>query len=82
MKKLLEFIVKSISSQPESVKIETIETNEQTEFHLSADPQDIKVIIGKKGRTIKAIRNLLKLKAFKDGKKINLVIDDNSSNQV
>jgi len=79
MEKLLKFIVKSISSKPEEVKIEVQEgEGEQIEFHLRANPEDLKVIIGKKGRTIRAIRNLLKLKAFKEGKKINLIIDEES----
>ena len=77
MEKLLEFIVKSISSKPEEVKVKTQKGEEgQIEFHLQANQEDLKIIIGKKGRTIRAIRNLLKLKAFKEGQKFNLIIDE------
>ena len=80
MEKLLKFIVKSISSKPKEVKVEAQEgEGGLIEFHLQANSEDLKIIIGKKGRTIRAIRNLLKLKAFKEGKKINLVIDEESS---
>ena len=80
MKKLLEFIIRSISSKPEEVKVEAQEgEGGQIEFHLQANPEDLKIIIGKKGRTIRAIRNLLKLKAFKEGKKFNLIIDEKSA---
>jgi len=79
MEKLLEFIIKSISSKPEEVEIKIQEgERDQIEFHLQANPEDLKIIIGKKGRTIRAIRNLLKLKAFKEGKKISLIIDEKS----
>jgi len=50
MEKLLEFIVKSISSKPEEVKVNAQEGKEELiEFHLQANPEDLKIIIGKKG---------------------------------
>ena len=47
------------------------EIKKEAEITLEANPDDIKMIIGKKGRTIKAIRELLKIRAIKEKKKFS-----------
>lgn len=74
MKKLLEFLVKSIVSHPQEVKIEESLQNDTLNYLISAHPDDIKVIIGKKGRTIRSIRELVKVKAILKKKKIDIKI--------
>lgn len=77
MEKLLEFIVKAIVTQPKKVKI----TPEEGEggfinFNLEVDPEDLKIVIGRKGRTIRAIRNLLRLRAISEGKRVGLQLEE------
>jgi len=72
MKKLLEFLLKAIVEHPEDIVIEEKEEEGQLNLNLQANPEDIKIIIGKNGRTIKALRELLKIKAIKQRKKFNL----------
>lgn len=72
MKKLLEFLTKAIVSHPEDVVVEEKKEEEQFNLNLQVNPEDIKIIIGKNGRTIKALRELLKIKAIKDKKRVNL----------
>jgi len=72
MKELFEFLVKNIVEHPEDIVIEEVEEEGQVNLNFQANPEDIKVIIGKNGRTIKAIRELLKIKAIKEKKRINL----------
>lgn len=76
MEKLLEFIVKSIVQNPDKVKIKKEEKENFIDFRLEVDPEDIKIVIGKKGRTIRAIRNLLRLMAMKDGIQVNLQLEE------
>lgn len=76
MEKLLEFIVKSIVEKPAKVEIKKEEKEGISEFFLRVDPEDIKIIIGKKGRTIRAIRNLLRLRAMKEGIRVNLQLEE------
>lgn len=76
MEKLLEYIVKSIVQKPKKVKIKKEKTEVLTNFSLKVDPEDIKIVIGKKGRTIKAIRNLLRLRAIKEGVRVNLQLEE------
>lgn len=76
MEKLLESIVKSIVQKPQKVKIEKESQEGLVNFKLRVDPEDLKIVIGKKGRTIKAIRNLLRLKAIKKGARVNLELEE------
>jgi hypothetical protein len=72
MKELFEFLVKKIVEHPEDIVIEEVEEEGQINLNFQANPEDVKIIIGKNGRTIKAIRELLKIKAIKEKKRINL----------
>jgi len=71
MKDLLSFLTKSIVDHPEEIVIEEKEEDGQTNLSLQANQEDIKMIIGKKGHTIKAIRELLKIRAIKEKKKFS-----------
>ncbi len=72
MKKLLEFLLKAIVEHPEDIIVEEKEEEGQLNLNLQANPEDVKIIIGKNGRTIKALREILKIKAIKEKRKVNL----------
>ena len=78
MKNLLESIIKEIVDHPEKVVVEEVEDNGLISLKLSVAPEDMGKVIGKGGKIIKAIRNLMKIKAVKDQKRImvNLVDHD------
>ncbi|MFC5630551.1 MULTISPECIES: KH domain-containing protein [Streptococcus] len=72
---LIIAIVKPLISQPDNLTIKIEDTPEFLEYHLSLDPQDIGRVIGKKGRTITAIRAIV-YSVPTSGKKVRLVIDE------
>jgi predicted RNA-binding protein YlqC (UPF0109 family) len=73
MKDLLEYLVKSIVSKPEAVKVEEIVTPDGfVNLRLTVDPEDMGSVIGKGGRIIKALRNLVRVKAIKEDKRVNV----------
>lgn len=74
MEKLLEFLIKSIVNYPQEVSISENTQGDFFNLTIKANPEDIKIIIGRAGRTIHAIRNLLWVVASKQGKKVNLTI--------
>jgi len=76
MKKLLKFLISNIVNHPREIVIEEEEKDNLLGLKIKVNPEDIKIIIGKKGRTIKAIRNLLRLKANKQGKRVNLLLEE------
>ena len=72
---LIIAIVKPLISQPESLTLKIVDTPEFLEYHLDLDQSDIGRVIGKKGRTISAIRTIVYSVPTSD-KKVRLVIDE------
>lgn len=57
-----------------TVQIEKIDEDDIITFNIKAPEESIGLIIGKNGKTIKTIRNLLKVRATLDKKKVNLTV--------
>ena len=69
MKELLEHIVKSIVNNPDDVKIEERESVDfpgLTILTIEVAENDKGVVIGRKGRTINAIRDLITINAIRN----------------
>jgi uncharacterized protein len=60
VKNLLEFIIKSIVSNPNDVVIEESETPSETILLVKANKDDYGKIIGKNGRVIQSLRSIIK----------------------
>ncbi len=74
MKELISCIVKSLVDNQDAVKIKEIGGEKTTVIELSVDKNDLGKIIGKEGKTIKAIRTILNAASKKSGKKAVLEI--------
>lgn len=72
MKDLLEFIVTNLVTKPEAIQIDEQNQNGEINLSLTVDPQDMGLIIGKGGQTIKAIRKLLIVRAMAENVRVNL----------
>jgi len=73
MRDLLEYLVKSIVERPEDVKVEETKTPEGfVNLQLSVAPEDMGMVIGKGGRIIRALRNLVRVKAIKENRRVNV----------
>lgn len=62
MKELLELIIKNIIDD-EKFEVEEIDDQERVTLIIKAPQDKLGLIIGKEGRTIKAIQDLLRIKA-------------------
>ena len=70
MKDLLSYILTSITDS--TFEIEEEETDGFITYTVKAPQDIIGKIIGKNGKTIHSIKNLLKIKAIKEQKKIEI----------
>jgi len=77
MKKFLEYIITSFVNHPQDVRIIEKKEKETLAFTIKVNPEDIKILIGKNGQTIKAIREIVKIKAIIEKKKIIIKIEEN-----
>ena len=76
MKDLLEYVVKSLVNNPDSVQIDESENDGEVVFEVRVAPEDMGRIIGKGGRIAKAVRSLMKAASFKENKRFNVEIID------
>lgn len=72
----VEFIVKSLVSKPDAVKIERRIDEKGVLLELSVDPEDLGRVIGKRGATAQSIRTLLRALGTKNDARYNLKIVD------
>ncbi|MEK7518269.1 MAG: KH domain-containing protein [Patescibacteria group bacterium] len=79
MKKALEYIIASIVESPEKVEISEGEDNGIINFTIKVAPSDMGRVIGKNGKVIRGIRNVIKIPAIKQNKKINITLAEDSS---
>jgi len=59
MKELIEYIVKAVVDNPEDVNVTQVDGESTVVFELRVRQEDVGKVIGKKGRTINAIRTIL-----------------------
>jgi predicted RNA-binding protein YlqC (UPF0109 family) len=71
---LIEYITKNLVEKPESVVVNEVAGEKTTIIEISVDREDIGRIIGKKGRTARALRTILNAAAMKQNKRAALEI--------
>lgn len=82
MKELLEHIVKSIVNNPDDVKVEERESVDfpgLTILTIEVAESDKGVVIGRKGRTINAIRDLITINAIRNDRRVKVMIKDDNN---
>ena len=76
MNEALQFIVKSIVDNPDKVSIGEQDDNGILNLIVTVSKEDMGKVIGKEGKVIRSIRNIMKIKAMKTGKKINISLNE------
>lgn len=80
MKEFVAYIVKNLVDNPDKVRINEVGGTQTLIIELAVEKGDIGKIIGKKGKTINAIRTLLMSVASRNGIRVNLeIIEDDKS---
>ncbi|MBW2690440.1 MAG: KH domain-containing protein [Deltaproteobacteria bacterium] len=75
MKELIEFIAKALVDNPDAITVsEDVDADGTILVKLAAAREDMGRIIGKQGRTAKAMRTLLNAKATRENKRAVLQI--------
>ena len=76
MKDLLNYIVTNLVTKPEAVLIDEQKDGTDITYNLTVDPEDMGLIIGKGGQTIRAIRKLLTVRAIAENIRVNLQLSE------
>ena len=77
MKQLVETVCKALVDNPEEVQVTQIDGEQTTILELRVDQSDLGKVIGKQGRTARAIRTILAAAGMKQKRRFNLEIIEN-----
>ncbi len=70
-------VVKMLVDEPEAVQIEELEEEDCVRFELEVAQDDLGKVIGRQGRTVRALRTLLDSRGELDGERYRLeILDD------
>jgi hypothetical protein len=75
-KELLEYIVKNLVSMPDKVNIEEIKEDSKLTIKLGVAKDDMGRIIGKEGRIIRSIREIVSAYATKNKEKVSVLVEE------
>ncbi|MGH7142057.1 MAG: KH domain-containing protein [Candidatus Saccharimonadales bacterium] len=73
----VEFVIKSLVSKPDAVKVDRRIDEKGVLLELTVDPEDLGRVIGKRGATAQSLRTLLRALGTKNDARYNLKIIDN-----
>ena len=82
MKDTLLFLVQSIVDHPEDVTVDEQNDQDRTILRLTVHSDDMGKVIGKSGRIIRAIRDLVKLIAAKRGVYADVELQESQESKV
>jgi predicted RNA-binding protein YlqC (UPF0109 family) len=74
LEKLLLVLARSLVEEPDAVEVSGTETDSRVDLELRVAQEDMGKIIGRQGRTIRAIRTVVKAASVKLGKRVNVEV--------
>ncbi|GDX62131.1 UPF0109 protein [Candidatus Levyibacteriota bacterium] len=76
MKDTLSYIISALVDNQEEVRIEEIEEDGIITFNIKVAKEDMGKVIGKEGKIIRAIRNVMKIPAIKMNKRVAISLQE------
>jgi uncharacterized protein len=73
---LVLWLAKELVENKDAVKVDAIERDRSSVYELTVDPDDLGRVIGRGGKTAKALRTVLDFAARREGKRAVLDILD------
>ncbi len=75
MKRLVEFIARSLVDNPDAVRVDDVASADgYTVYEVSCDPEEKGKLIGRSGRTANAMRTLVRSVGARQGKRVTVEI--------
>ena len=74
LENLLLILARSIVEEPDKVEVSGTETDSRVDLQLRVAPEDMGKVIGRGGRTIRAIRTVVKAASVKVEKRVNVEV--------
>ena len=76
LESFVDYVVKSLVDNPDEVSLSTVENSEGAIIQIRCSKEDIGKIVGKRGKTIMAIRSLVSGAAGRQRKRVSVDVMD------
>lgn len=77
MKDFLEYLIKNIVDKPDEAAVtEDIDQMGVVNLSIHVDPIDMGKVIGKSGKIIRALRDLVRVLAVKENRRVNVILTE------
>ena len=76
LEELVLVLARSLDDEPDMVEVSGTETDSRVDLELRVAQDDMGKIIGRQGRTIRAIRTVAKAASVKLGKRVTVEVPD------
>lgn len=67
MKEVLEYLARALVDEPDAVEVTEVEGESSVVLQLRVAPDDMGKVIGKRGRTVKALRSVVRAAGSRQG---------------
>jgi uncharacterized protein len=72
MRDLVEYLTKSLVSEPDAVQVEEVDAGRVTVYEVTVAEDDVGKIIGRQGKVIRSIRTVVKAAATRAGTRVDV----------
>jgi uncharacterized protein len=76
MAEMLEYLTRQLVDEPDSVRVEQLEQNDELVLRLHVADADLGKVIGRQGRIARALRAVVRAGAAREGRRVRLEIVD------
>ncbi len=75
VKEVLEYIAKNLVDEPDAVRVTEVENGDTLALKLTVADDDVGKVIGRRGRTARAIRDMVRAAGVKAGVNVSVEIE-------
>jgi uncharacterized protein len=72
MRDLVEYLTKSLVSEPDAVQVEEVDAGRVTVYEVTVAEDDVGKIIGRQGKVIRSIRTVVKAATTRAGTRVDV----------
>jgi uncharacterized protein len=76
VKDLVEMVARGLASRPEEVAVSEVSEGDAVTLELTVSPEDLGRVIGREGRTARALRALASAAGHKHSRRVTIRIKD------
>ena len=75
VKEVLEYIARNLVDEPDAVRVTEVENGDTISLKLAVAADDVGKVIGRRGRTARAIRDMVRAAGVKAGVNVSVEIE-------